>query len=315
MEFGYHYHSFDHQEPYFDTIVDRVQWLEDVGFEWVSVMDHLWQIDINGHDTDPFFESYTTLGGLAASTEHITIGPLVTCPLYRNPGLLAKMLMTLDHLSDGRVIFGIGAGWAEHEFRAYGYEFPPPAERVARMEETIEIAKALWNGPSPVSYKGDYYELNDVAFEPPPRQSPHPPVLVGGGGEKLTLRVVAKHADYWNIPSASPAVFDKKLNVLKEHCDAVGRDFDNIGVVGHNWIVLADETEKAHERYEELQSDTEDGLTPRTEHRGLVGTAAEVTETLEEYRELGVEQFIIKPPKGDDRTLERFVDDVLPQFD
>jgi len=314
MEFGYHYHSFDHEEPYFDTIVDRVQWLETVGFEWVSVMDHLWQIPINGHADDPFFESYTTLGGLAASTERITLGPLVTCPLYRNPGLLTKMVTTLDHLSDGRVVFGIGAGWAEHEFDAYGYEFPPPAERVKRMEETIEIAKALWTDPSPVSYDGIFYELEEVVFDPPPRQRPHPPVLVGGGGEQLTLRVVANHADLWNVPSASPAVLEGKLDVLKEHCEAVGREFDDIGVVGHNWIVLADETERAHERYEELQSDTEAGPTPRTDHRGLVGTPTEVTEVLETYRELGVEQFIVKPPSGDERTLERFVDEVLPQF-
>lgn len=297
-----------------NDIIERVQWLEQAGFSWVSVMDHLWQIPINGYSDDPFFEAYTTLGGLAASTEEISLGTLVTCPLYRNPGLLAKMLTTLDHLSEGRVIFGVGAGWAEHEFRAYGYDFPPPAERVKRMEETIELITKLWTDPSPTAYEGTYYELADVFFEPKPQQSPHPPILVGGGGEKLTLRVVAKHADMWNIPSASVETFERKLDVLESHCTEVGREIDDIDIVGHHWLVLDETTERANDRYYELQSQTERGPTPETENRGLVGTPAEVAETLERYREIGVETFVVKPPKGDERSLELFAEEVLPEF-
>ncbi|MHB9287913.1 TIGR03560 family F420-dependent LLM class oxidoreductase [Halobacteriales archaeon Cl-PHB] len=316
MEFGYHHHSFysEGDSPVFDSVAERVRYLDAAGFDWVSCMDHLWQIGINGYADEPFFDAYTTLPALAAWTDSVELSALVTCPFYRNPALLGRTLTTLDHISDGRAVLGIGAGWADHEFAAYGYDFPETPERIARMVDTIQLVKAMWTQESPVTYRGEFYEIEELVLEPKPVRDPHPPILIGGGGEQLTLRAVAEHADRWNIPSTGPEEYDHKLSVLRDHCETVGRDYDEIDKTVVHWVVIDDTTEAAHRRYDRLQADTEAGPTPRGEDRGLVGTADDVIEGLETYRDLGVDMFVVKPPKGDDETVERFVEDVMPSF-
>ena len=314
MDFGYHHHSFHYDSPLFDSVAERVQYLETAGFDWVSCMDHLWQIGINGYSDEPFFDAYTTLPAMAAWTDSVELSALVTCPFYRNPALLGRMLTTLDHVSNGRAVLGIGAGWADHEFKAYGYDFPETPERIARMTDTIRLIREIWTQESPVTYRGEFYEVEDLILEPKPVQDPHPPILIGGGGEQLTLRAVAKHADRWNVPSTDPTEYDHKLSVLRDHCEAIGRSYNEIDKTVVHWVVIDDTNEAAHRRYERLQAETEAGATPRDQGRGLVGTADEVIKQLEAYQDLGVDMFIVKPPKGDEDTIERFIHEVLPSF-
>jgi len=316
MEFGYHHHSFAYgDDAVFDSVLERVQYLDEVGFSWVSCMDHLWQLEINGYPEDPFFDAYTTLPAMAAVTESVELSALVTCPLYRNPALLGRMVTTLDHASGGRAVLGIGAGWAEHEFCAYGYgEFPDVPERIRRMVDAIRLIRTMWTEDSPATYSGRYYDIEDLVLEPGPVRDPHPPILVGGRGEQLTLRAVAEFADRWNVPSTGPDRFEHKLSVLRDHCEDVGRDYDDIDKTLVHWAVVDETTEAAHRRYERLQSDTAAGPTPRDEHRGLVGTPQEVIDELEHYRDLGLDTYMLKLPKDDERTLDLFVEEVMPSF-
>ena len=196
-----------------------------VGFDRVSVMDHVWQIEMIGPPEHEMLEAYTTLGYLAAHTSRVTLLTLVTGVTYRSPGLLAKMVTTLDVLSGGRGMLGIGAAWNEEEARGLGLFFPPLAERFERLEETLQICLQMWSdndGP----YEGTHYQLARTLDSPQALTRPHPPILIGGQGEKKTLRLVAKYAQACNLfPSPELA---RKLEVLKEHCEREGTDYDAI---------------------------------------------------------------------------------------
>lgn len=314
MDIGYHHVSFDddRDRPLLDRITDRARRLEEAGFAWFSLMDHLWQIPPNGHRHEPFFDCYTTLPAIAAVTDRMELSGLVTCTHYRNPGLLGKTLTTLDHLSGGRAVLGIGAGWFEEEYDAYGYAFPEPATRISQLADAIRLVRAMWTEESPVTYVGDHYQLEDAIVEPKPVRDPHPPVLVGGGGEQLTLRVTARLADRWNIPGRHPDTYAHKLDVLRGHCDDVGREYDEIEKTVANTVVVRETTEAAHEAYEEIMAGTAAGPTPRDDYRGAVGTPAEVATEIEAFADLGVSLFMIKVPKNDPETIDRFIDDVLP---
>ncbi|MFB6174086.1 MAG: TIGR03560 family F420-dependent LLM class oxidoreductase [Halobacteriales archaeon] len=311
MRFGYHHVSFDGDDDPFGAMLDRARFLDANGFSWLSFMDHLWQISGNGRHDEPFFDCYTALPAAAAVTETVELSGLVTCVHYRNPALLGRMVTSLDHASDGRAVLGIGAGWFEAEYEAYGYEYPDPATRVRQMADTVRLIRALWTRESPVTYHGSHYSVEDVILEPKPVGDPHPPILIGGGGEQLTLRATADLADRWNIPGSSPSEYAEKLDVLRGHCDDLGRDYDEIEKTTANTVVIRDSTEAAHEAYEELMAGTESGPTPREGFRGLVGTPAEVADGIEAYADLGVELSMLKVPKNDRPTIERFVDDVM----
>ena len=198
---------------------------EDNGFTKLSVMDHVWQIGHIGPPEHEMLEAYTTLGYLAAHTSRINLLAWVTAVVYREPGLLAKMVSTLDVLSEGRAWLGIGAAWNEEESRGIGLFFPPMAERFERLEEALEICLQMWSdddGP----YDGKHYHLERTLNSPQPLTRPHPPILIGGSGERKTLRLVARFASACNI-FAGPDL-PHKLDVLRGHCDAVGRDYDEI---------------------------------------------------------------------------------------
>jgi F420-dependent oxidoreductase-like protein len=200
---------------------------EQVGIDRVSVMDHVWQIGTLGPPEHEMLEAYTALGWLAAKTERVKLLTVVTAVVYREPGLLAKAVTTLDVLSGGRAMLGIGAAWNEEESRGLGLPFPPTAERFERLEEALRIMLQMWSdddGP----FEGEHYHLARTLNSPQALSRPHPPILIGGSGEKKTLRLVAKYADACNLFGGERDVVAHKLEVLKGHCEAEGRDYDEI---------------------------------------------------------------------------------------
>ncbi|ETK36646.1 LLM class F420-dependent oxidoreductase [Microbispora sp. ATCC PTA-5024] len=198
---------------------------DDAGFATIAVMDHFFQIGVVGPPENDMLEAYTTLGYLAGHTSRAKLLTLVTGTVYRLPGLLAKTISTLDVLSGGRSWLGIGAAWNEEESRGLGFPFPPVAERFERLEETIQICLRMWAGDEQ-PYTGRHYQLERPLNRPQPLTRPHPPILIGGGGEKKTLRLVARYAQACNLfPTPDLA---RKLDVLRAHCEAEGRDYDDI---------------------------------------------------------------------------------------
>jgi len=200
---------------------------DQAGVTWFTAMDHYFQMEHFATAHDPMLEGYSVLNFVAAKTERIRLGLLVTGVTYRYPGLLAKIVTTLDVLSGGRAFLGIGAAWYEREHLALGVPYPPVAERFERLEEAIQICEQMWSdneGP----YNGKHYQLAETINVPQALQKPRPPILIGGSGEKKTLRMVAQYADACNLFGSSPEEVGHKLDVLREHCDRLGRDYDAI---------------------------------------------------------------------------------------
>jgi F420-dependent oxidoreductase-like protein len=229
--FGYHMPSFSFAnvppEGLFAHLVELTEAADAAGFDLVTVMDHFYQIRGNGPETEPMLEAYTTLAALAMRTTRVRLGTLVTGVTYRNPALLVKMVTTLDVISGGRAVFGIGAAWNESEHTGYGFEFPPVRERMDRLGEALTIAKLMFTEERP-GFSGRYYRIDRALNVPRPLQPGGPKILVGGGGEQRTLRLAARHADmtHWFVGSIDE--FKHKQSVLEEHCRAVGRDPSSI---------------------------------------------------------------------------------------
>ncbi len=198
---------------------------DDAGFEYIAVMDHFFQIGAIGPAENAMLEGYTTLGFLAACTSRAALVTLVTGTVYREPGILAKTVTTLDVLSRGRAWLGIGAAWNAEESRGLGIPFPPAAERFERLEETLQICLQMWGGDEK-PYRGRHYQLERPLNSPQSLSRPHPPVLIGGGGEKKTLRLVARYADACNLFAGHDEA--RKLDVLRRHCEEIGRDYDTV---------------------------------------------------------------------------------------
>jgi len=198
---------------------------DDAGFEYIAVMDHFFQIPAVGAVEKEMLEAYTTLGYLAACTSRATLVTVMTGAFYREPGILGKIVTTLDVLSGGRAWLGIGAGWNEEESRGLGIRFPPLSERFERLEETLQICLQMWRGDEK-PYAGEIYSLERPLNSPQSLSRPHPPIMIGGGGEKKTLRLVAQYADACNLFAGRDEV--RKLDILRQHCEAVGRDYDTI---------------------------------------------------------------------------------------
>lgn len=205
------------------TLATTARIAEESGMSVFTLMDHWFQMEMMATSEDPMLEGYTSLGFLAGQTTELTLGLLVTGVTYRHPGLLAKTVTTLDVLSGGRAQLGIGAAWYEREHRGLGVPFPPLSERFERLEETLQVCLQMWsddNGP----YDGKHYQLAETICSPPPISTPRPRLLIGGGGERKTLRLVAKYADACNLFASSPDEVAHKLDILARHCDAEGRD-------------------------------------------------------------------------------------------
>jgi F420-dependent oxidoreductase-like protein len=226
MRLGIHFVNFDFPggpSSIANTVADTARAADDVGVSSFTFMDHWFQMDNMAAATDPMLEGYTTLGFIAGITTRLRLSLLVTGVTYRPPGLLAKIVATLDVLSAGRAQLGIGAAWYEREHRGLGVEFPPVSERFERLEETIKVCFQMWSdddGP----FDGRYYHLAETICSPKPLQQPRPPLLIGGSGERKTLRLVARYADACNLFAPDPSVVAHKLRVLDEHCVTEGRD-------------------------------------------------------------------------------------------
>lgn len=225
MELGVHYIDFlPGAERMGPTLAAAAKAAEEGGATMFTLADHFFQMEGMGRAEDPFLEGYTSMGFLAGQTERITLTMLVTGVTYRYPGVLAKTVTTLDVLSGGRSMFGIGAAWYEREHLALGVPYPPVADRFEMLEETLQICNQMWSdddGP----YEGEHYRLAETICQPQPIR--RPPILIGGAGEKKTLRMVAQYADVWNGTSTLDEM-PHKIDVLRRHCDAVGRDFADI---------------------------------------------------------------------------------------
>ena len=204
-----------------DVHRDAWRMAEDAGFDHIWGYDHLFAL---GPDpTKPIFDGWTILGAMALATKRARIGLNVTGNLYRHPGLLAKIAVTVDHLSNGRLDFGIGAAWNEPEFKQHGTPFPSAADRIRMLSESIRAIKLLWTEPL-ATFEGRFYQFAGAIAEPKPIQKPHPPIWIGGSGPKRTMRVVARHADVWNSAAGTPEEMRARLDVLAEHCAKAKRD-------------------------------------------------------------------------------------------
>ncbi|HSZ39904.1 MAG TPA: LLM class F420-dependent oxidoreductase [Trebonia sp.] len=230
MDMGIHYMNFTLpggapaiRGAFGDTAVAA----EQAGFKWLTVMDHWFQMEAFAPPQEPMLEAYSALSYAAAKTERLQLGALVTGVTYRQPGVLAKTVTTLDVLSGGRAFLGIGAAWYEREHKGLGVPFPPVAERFERLEEALQVCLQMWSD-NDGAYAGKHYQLAETICSPRPLQSPRPPILIGGGGEKKTLRLVAKYADACNVFAVTPEEVKRKLDVLRAHCEAEGRDYDSI---------------------------------------------------------------------------------------
>jgi F420-dependent oxidoreductase-like protein len=239
---------------------------EHAGVDRISVMDHVWQIEHLGPPEHEMLEAYTTLGWLAARTERVKLLTVVTAVVYREPGLLAKAVTTLDVLSGGRAMLGIGAAWNAEEAHGLGLFFPPMSERFERLEEALQICLQMWSdndGP----YEGKHYQLGRTLNSPQSLARPHPPILIGGAGERKTLRLVARYADACNIFDSPDLAH--KLDVLREHCAAEGRDYDEIEKTVQTRFDLGERGERVAQTIEHLHEVSELGF--QVAHGTLVG--------------------------------------------
>ncbi|WP_328347882.1 LLM class F420-dependent oxidoreductase [Micromonospora sp. NBC_00421] len=264
------------------TLIETATIAEEAGVASFTVMDHYFQMEAMAPAEEPMLEAYTTLGFVAARTSRMTLGVLVTGVIYRYPGLLAKIVTTLDVLSGGRARLGIGASWYEREQHGLGVPVVPVAERFERLEETLRICKQMWsddNGP----FEGRHYRLAETLNSPQPLRRPHPPIMIGGSGEKKTLLLVARYADACNLFGSSPAEVAHKLDVLRGHCAAEGRDYD---AIDKTVIVM------------------------RPPLADVDGFLAEVTA----YAALGVTEVQVTPDRHPVEFTRRVADEVLPKL-
>ena len=281
---------------------------EQLGLDSIWVYDHVHNVPRPAHEA--VFECWTTVAAISQLTRTIRLGQMVGCASYRTPALLAKITSNVDVISGGRLDWGIGAGWYESEYLAYGYDFPRPAERIARLADTIEIVKRMWSEPD-ATFDGRYQSVSGAQCDPKPLQQPHPPFWFGGGGVRLTLRVVAEHADYSNFGGDLTA-WTHKREVLRSHCDAVGRDAAEIRMTWSPEILLrGSEREVAAAGNRSLWGSDIDAWRASN----LVGTPEQVCEKLVTYIDAGLAGVVAWcADYPDTETLELLARDVVPNF-
>jgi alkanesulfonate monooxygenase SsuD/methylene tetrahydromethanopterin reductase-like flavin-dependent oxidoreductase (luciferase family) len=263
------------------------------------LQDHFRTVWFDDHfhkDHSPVFESWTTLSYLTSLYPNLRFGTLVLCQSYRNPGLLAKMTATLQVLSSGRFIAGIGAGWKQDEYEAYNYPFPSARIRIDQLEELAQILRLMWTR-SPASFSGKHYQITNAECDPIP--DPPPPLLIGGGGEKRTLRVVAKYADWMNIAFPDQEVFKHKLNVLKKHCDEENRPYDQI--------------KKSMWTYVKLVKQKETNAVDSHGRHIIAGTPEAVADEINGFKSLGIDHIMIRFVDFPQTNMaEMFINEVIP---
>jgi F420-dependent oxidoreductase-like protein len=280
-----------------------------LGYDSVWVCDHLYGVPL---PTLPILEAWSLLAAVAAVTERVRLGTLVTPPFFRNPAVLAKQIATLDAISGGRAAPGFGAGWLEPEFRGHGCPFPSLPERLRALDESLEIMKRMWTEEK-VTFAGRHFSVQEVLCEPKPAR--RPPILVGGGGEKLLMRIAARHADVWNNMAVFQAQLGRKVEALRRRCDEVGRDFDEIEVSQQCVVVIAADREAAAAQLEKARKIYGGHLGASLEEHGIWGGPEQVIERIERHRALGCTFFPIEFFGRDTRAPARlFAEKVMPAF-
>jgi F420-dependent oxidoreductase-like protein len=292
----------------FEHVADLAVAGEESGFDSVWVMDHFFQLPPLGGPTQPMLEGYTLLGGLAARTRRVKVGTLVTGVTYRNPALLAKMVTTLDIVSSGRAILGIGAAWYEEEHDALGFDFPRAGERMDRLEEALQICRAMFTEEAP-SFAGKHYQIEKALNIPRPIQPGGPRIMVGGTGPRRTLRLVAQYADMCNI-SGSADTIRGHLDVLRGHCADVRRDPDEITKTRLGSLFLSSSPEEA----EQTASFVRDAAGDEFGERFTVGEAADVLEQVESLIDAGLDELIFNMPFADAATVRRAGELLVSRF-
>ncbi|MFQ6011150.1 MAG: LLM class F420-dependent oxidoreductase [Nitrososphaerales archaeon] len=290
----------------FDYACDVAGRVESLGYDSVWLFDHLHpSASVRDAEKVTFFECWTMLSALAVETKRVKLGQLVTCNSYRSPALLAKMSGTVDAISGGRLILGMGAGWYQSEYEAYGFDYPPPAVRIRQLDESLEIIKRMWT-QAKATFQGKYYHVKDAICNPKPIQKPHPSILVGGSGEKLTLKVVAKHADIHNFNFGTPQEFEHKKAVLKQHCKNTGRDFDSIEKSYLCRLVLGRDKDHLKAKIEQMKPPhlSTDEYVKQASRLLFFATPDEVLNRFQEFVELGITYFILHLGALEDKMPE-----------
>ena len=276
---------------------------ENGGFDSFWVMDHFHQIPNVGQLQEPMLEGWTTQSVVAGFSSRIKLGTLVTGIVYRHPSVLAKVGATLDVLSKGRLIMGIGAAWNMDEATAYGIPFPPVKERLRRLEEAVQIIRKMWTEEK-ASFSGKFYQIQDAYCNPKPIQKPHPPIMIGGSGERRTLKIVAKYGDACNLFGSAETV-KKKLEVLRKHCDSVGRDYQSITKSRLGRVVIDKDREEVMEAVKGMPEE-------RLREYAIYGTPEEVRRQVEAFRDAGIDYLIVNlQPDRELQGLELFADEVV----
>jgi F420-dependent oxidoreductase-like protein len=306
--FGYHMASQTFPdtpaERLFERIVANAQAAEAAGFDLVTVMDHFYQIAGIGAEPEPMLEAYSSLAALATQTERVRLAVMVAGVTYRNPALTAKMITTLDIISKGRAVLGLGAAWNEDEHAGYGWEFPPIGERMDRLEETLKICQLMFTEQRP-SFEGRYYRIEQALNEPKPLQRGGPPILIGGTGERRTLRMVAQYADIsnWFGPIE---MLRHKIEVLERHCEEVGRDPATIlRTVSVPIVVVADARSADAVR---------ESLVPERRAQAQIVEPDEAVERLQPYLELGFRGIVFRNPGMANSESIGLLGDVIRQL-
>ena len=282
---------------------------ERAGFDGVFLYDHFHTVP--QPRLESVFECWTSMAALARDTRTIRLGQMVTCNSYRPPSLLAKMASCIDVISRGRLILGIGAGWYEHEYAAYGYSYPDTPDRLRMLRDSLQVIKAMWTQDE-ATFEGRYYAVKAAINEPKPIQQPHPPIWIGGAGEKVTLRLVAQFGDACNF-NADVQTVRHKLDVLREHCEAVGRDYDSVLKTVEFYTMLGSPQEIDRVVADTARRTGADASFIRSWHP-LHGDAQRIAELIHEYAAAGVQYFVVNLPNAaEGGVISRFADEVFPR--
>lgn len=289
----------------YEAMTRVAQEAEHLGFHSVWLYDHFHTIPVPSQEVT--FECWMSTAALARDTKRVRIGQMVTCNGYRNPALLAKMASTVDVMSHGRLDFGIGAGWYQHEYRAYGFDYPDAPERLRYLREAVQVILAMWTQDEAV-FEGKYYQVRGAINQPKGAQKPHIPMLIGGGGEKVTLKLVAQYADACNIGGNIPTI-KHKLDVVRRHCEDVGRDYTSIRRTSSTICVIGESEEAALASLKPMERE----LVNMMRASAMIGSPETIRQRLAEYEEAGIQELIIWfPDAAKLESLRMFARECVP---
>jgi F420-dependent oxidoreductase-like protein len=310
MKFGVRNTSFVHPNSTGDIWEDTRTYFQSAerdGFDSFWVMDHFYQLPVHGSVEEPFLDAWTVLPALAAVTNRIRLGAMVSPVGYRNPALLARMGASLDHISNGRMNFGFGAGGYKPEYQAYGFDFiEKPSIRLEQMKEALQLILGLWSEPC-FTFHGKYFHVEDAILEPKPLQKPHPPILIGGVGPRITLRITAELGDACNL-WGPPEETAKEREILKRHCEEVGRDESTIEKTTYDLVICAPTEAALRQKIERL-------LPKGVElWMALVGTPSQLMDIVGEYERVGADHLCMDFAGNDLESYELFVNEVMIHF-